>query len=476
MAHGWIVGAILRRTRERRQSILVETTPSNDRATSRYDGIARRLIRNLAHLAGGKSVSVALGMISLAITAKLLGPGLLGIVAMIESYGRLIDQLIRLETWQTVIRYGADAIENGDQARLSRLIKLGITTDIIGATLVAGVALAGAPLAARLLHWDDQTLLMAQVYSAALLFGVSSTPIGILRLFDRFAQAAWVEPIIAMIRLVALLVIWVFDGSVWAVVMLGIALIVVERLTMSWLAWRTLRQERIARVWRAPLRGARSLFPGIAGFVLSANGTVLIRKSTQEADVLIVGAIAGATGAGLYQLARKVALAAAKGGQMIQQVAFPELARLWAAGQRHRFIRLVGRIEWITLGLALLLPAAVAVMGPHLIPLIAGKGFEGSYVPLLVQSFAVVIFLGGSALRAALMAAGGQGRLLATSALAAVAFYATIFPAVHLLGVVGAAIAHIVFNAISLPLALATFRSVTYAPVVSPYPPAQARD
>ncbi|UVO51675.1 lipopolysaccharide biosynthesis protein [Sphingomonas sp. SUN019] len=433
-------------------------------------------MRNLAHLTGGKAVSVALGMATLAITAKMLGPGLLGIVAMIESYGRLIDQMIRLETWQTVIRYGARAIEDDDRSRLTRLIKLGVTTDIIGATIVAGVALVGAPVAARLLHWDAETLRMAQIYSAALLFGVSSTPIGILRLFDRFAQAAWVEPVIAAIRLAAIATIWLFGGSVWAVVLLGVALIILERLVMSCLAWRVLRQEGVTGVLRAPLRGAIALFPGIAGFVLAANGTVLIRKSTQEADVLIVGAIAGSVGAGLYQLARKVALAAAKGGQMIQQAAFPELARLWAAGQRDRFLHLVGRIEWITLGLALLLPCAVALMGPRLIPLIAGDGFEDAYVPLLVQSFAVVIFLGGSALRAALMAAGGQGRFLAASALAAIAFYATIFPAVHMLGVVGAAIAHIVFNAVSLPLALATFRSVTCAPPATPYPPAQAHD
>jgi O-antigen/teichoic acid export membrane protein len=454
-----------------------EPTPS-----SRHDGIARRLVRNLAHLTGGKAVSVMLGMATLALTAKMLGPALLGIVAMIESYGRLIDQLIRLETWQAVIRYGAGALEADDRAKLARLIKLGITIDLFGAVLVAATALVGAPFAARLLHWDAMTLTMAQIYSAALLFGVSSTPVGILRLFDRFAQAAWVEPAIAAVRFAAIAVIWLVDGSVWAVVLLGVALIIVERLMMSWLAWRALRQERVTGILRAPLRGTLAMFPGVAGFVLAANGTVLIRKSTQEADVLIVGAIAGATGAGLYQLARKVALAAAKGGQMIQQVAFPELARLWAAGQRDRFVHLIGRIELITLGLALLLPGVVALAGPRLIPLVAGDGFEDSYVPLLVQSFAVVIFLAGSALRAALMAAGGQGRLLATSALAAIAFYATIFPAVHMLGVVGAAIAHIVFNAISLPLTLLAFRSVTYAArarpdrPAPPYPPVQAPD
>ena len=73
-----------------------------------------------------------------------MGPEQLGLLALIEAYTRVVDRLIRLEPWQALIKYGADALE-GDRREIKRLRTTVIQIDLVTGGLAAGV-LAGIAL------------------------------------------------------------------------------------------------------------------------------------------------------------------------------------------------------------------------------------------------------------------------------------------------------------------------------------------
>jgi len=414
-------------------------------------GALARFARNVLHLVSGNAAALALGMVTLGLSAQMLGPALLGILATVEGYGRMVDQIVRLETWQALIRYGADALEKGDRQRFRALVKLSVIMDVFGASAAAGVALVAVPIAAHWLNWEPETSTMARIYCVAMVFGISSAPIGILRLFDRFAAIAWLEPAIAVVRLAGVAVIWVVGGSIWALLLLGIVLQCAQRLLLSWIAWRELKRQGYGDFAAARIASPSERFPGIWSFTLAANGTVLIRKSTQEIDLLAVAAIAGPAGAGIYHLVRKFTMAAMKAGAMMQQVIYPDLARLWARGDLARFAATIRQVEAFTVAFGLAFVAIVIVAGDKIIRVIGGSGFEDAIDPLIIQSLAALLFLSGSALRPGLASMGLQTKLMSSAIVSAIAFYAVLFTAVPRLGVAGAGLAHIAFNAIWLP-------------------------
>lgn len=436
------------------------------------DGTLVRFARNAFHLASGNASAVGLGMITLAFSAQMLGPALLGILATIEGYGRMVDQIVRLETWQALIRYGADALEKQDRNRFRSLVKLGVVMDLVGASLSATVAFLAIPIAAHWLGWDSATSMMARVYCIAVLFGISSTPIGVLRLFNRFAGMAWLEPAIAAVRLAGVAVIWAMDGSLWSFLLLGIVLQCSQRVILGWMAWRELKAQGFVGILGAPISNAGARFPGIWSFILAANGTLLIRKSTQEIDLLAVAAIAGPAGAGIYQLVRKFTLAATKAGAMMQQVVYPELARLWARRDLATFARTIRQVEVLTVGFGLMFVSVAALAGDQIIRIIGGSKFEDAEMPLIVQSFAALLFLSGSALRPGLASMGLQAKMMPAVIASAIAFYAVLFTAVPQLGVVGAGLAHIAFNAIWLPTSALLFTRSLRRAALNPQPSA----
>ena len=420
--------------------------------------ILLRMGRNALHLLAGNGMSVSLGIITLSIMAHYLGPAALGVLAMIEAYGTLWDQLLRLETWQSIVKYGATLLEQKEEERFVALIKLSTVIDLACVLLTGTVALLAIPLAARIMAWDQQTVDMAQVYTIAVFFAVSSTPMGVLRLFNRFAQFAWLDPAIAVVRLGGALLIVATQGSIWDFLMLTIGLQILQRVSLTCMAWRILKREGFGRFWQAPLWGVNARFPGYWGFTIAANASVLLRKATQQLDILVVGSFAGPAAAGIYQIVRKLTTAINTAGGMLQQVAFPDLARLWAGRQFELFYRIVRNVELATLAFGAAAFLAIVALGHMIIAVMAGPAFAEAYLPLLVQSLASMLFLAGSTLRPALMSMNCHLQMLRVMAAATVLFCIVLFVSVPTLGVVGAACAHSAFAATVFVAAAVLFR------------------
>ena len=99
-------------------------------------------------------VAAGFGLVALALTARALGPELLGVLALIEAYAALVDRLVRLEPWQALIKYGADALERNERDAFRSLLKLGALLDVGGAAASAGVAAAVVLIAGPWLGWS----------------------------------------------------------------------------------------------------------------------------------------------------------------------------------------------------------------------------------------------------------------------------------------------------------------------------------
>ncbi|HYZ48167.1 MAG TPA: lipopolysaccharide biosynthesis protein [Sphingomonas sp.] len=417
----------------------------------------RTVLANVAHLMSGSACAAAMGVLTLAILARSLGPASLGLLVMVDAYGRVIDQLIRLETWQCIVRYGAAAVEERDGERLRRLIKFGLMMDLTGATCAAGVAFVLVPVAARWLDWDATTMEWARIASLALLLRASSTPTGILQLFGRFPVIAWSDAIAAGTRLVGTAAVWLLDGPIVAYLMLMIFTPGVQRVVLSVLSWRELKRRGYGRFLSVPLSGVTKENEGVWSLIWSANGTVLVRKSTQELDALIVGSLLGPAALGDYHIARRLGQAIAKLGATLQQATFPELARAWTRRSLADFIRLIKQVELTTAAVGFVTLLIAALNAELIVRLVAGRDFSDAVTPLVIQMCAVFLFLCGSTLRPALMSMGLQLQMFAAVAASAIIFYIVMLVAVPRLGIAGASLAHLAFNATWLPVAAWAF-------------------
>jgi O-antigen/teichoic acid export membrane protein len=308
------------------------------------------------------------------------------------------------------------------------------------------VAAAAVLIAGPWLGWSDDTVLLAATYSLGLIFRVSATPIGVLRLFDRFAVFAGLDVAAAATRVVACALAFALGAGLWIFVLISMAGHISRHVTLVVTAWRELRRHGYADFLNAPLAGIGVRFPGIWSFVFSLKASVLIRRSTGELDTLLVGAFLDTGAVGLYHVAKRFGDATLKVGVPIQQAVFPDVARLWARREIRRLREAVNRIDLVTGGLAACVLLGVALDTDLVLDLTVGPEYAAAAPLVLLQLLATTTALFGTALRPVLLSMGLQTPLLKIVIVSALGFYATLAVSLPLLGVVGACLAHIVQN------------------------------
>jgi O-antigen/teichoic acid export membrane protein len=421
------------------------------------DELINRLVRNAGYLLSGNLVAAALGLVALALMARALGPEQLGLLALIEAYTRVVDRLIRLEPWQALIKYGADALEGDRRDDLRSLLKLGVLIDAGGAACSALVAITFVAVAGPWLGWSEQTVQMATVYSLSLLFQLAATPTAVLRLFDRFGVFAGLEVAAAAGRVALFAIAFLAGAGLWTFLLLAMALHLARHLTLGLIAWRELRRQGYSHLLSARVAGIGSRCPGIWSFIWSLKASVLIRRSTGDVDTLLIGAFLDAGAVGLYHVAKRFGDATLKVGVPIQQVLFPDVARLWARREIKRLRTTVIQIDLITGGLAAGVLAAIALNIDLVLGLTVGPDYADAGILVILQLLATTTALFGTALRPALLSMGLQVLLLKIVIVATFGFYATLVVLLPMLGVVGASIAHIVLNTLWLLAACLIF-------------------
>lgn len=429
--------------------------PGDDAETT--GGVMRRALRNAAWLLGGKGVGGLFSLVYLALLARTLGVATFGVFAMITAYAQAIASIVSFQSWQTVIRYGARHLADERPDRMGPV--LGFTTLLdFGAAAVAALgAGVGAFLIGPSLGWDETQQWIAAGFCLSLLAGQRGTPVGILRLFDRFDLAAYGELMVPLTRLIGAGAAWLWAQDLTGFLIAWAASDVVTTAVTWLLASRELRARSVPGP-QARLAGVRADNPELWRFSLTTNASAAIGLVWQQLPVLAVGWIAGAAAAGGYRMASQLGVALTKPVISLARAIYPEMAKLTATAGAAALRPVLRRTASLAGGLGLLSILIVGIAGDEMLRIIAGPDYVFAAPIMLVLTIASAINLAGFGLEPALVAAGRPGSALVARAIASLVYVAAMIILLHALGAIGGAWAALLANIFVVGLLQIAFR------------------
>lgn len=409
----------------------------------------RRLWKNAtALLAGNLSASVC-DIVTLVLTARLLGVESFGILVLIQTCVRITDALTNFQSWQAIIKFGADAMAMPDKSNFARLIKFGTFLDAASASLGALVSIGVFLIVARWQAWGTETTTLAMAYGLSIVFNIVGTPKAILRLYDKFRTLAVAQFGVALIKMIAIvfafLFTWDFASVVWVWILANIA----TPLVVAALAWRALhRRLGIAAVMRTPLRGVRQQFEGIIRFFITTNLTESVRLVAKEFDIVVVTYFGGTASAGIYRIAKQFASIPSRFTLPVRDAVYPEIAKLHAAGDIGRMKSYMFRIGLLSGGFGLAMLAGAFLLGRLVIDLTAGPEYADAYWPLIVYLASIIVYMFGITFQSVLLSVNKPVRILQVFLIGNAIYFVALMVLCSRYGVIGAASAHVVYHLI----------------------------
>lgn len=409
------------------------------------DDVFRRLFLNAGKLLSATTVSAVLGFVLTALTARTLGPENYGVLALILAYEQTVGKLVSFNAWQAIIKFGSERLQVNDRDGLRQLIKFGFCLDVGSAVVGTLLAMALAGPVINLLGWDQALRPSLILFSWLILFTLSGTPIGILRLFDRFDLLSYTSIFNVMVKLVGvgwcLLTNQGLYGFIWAYLITGIAGQLYQVLASLWV----LHKRDVGDFATQSLRGVCRTFPGIWSYVWTTNVNSTIRLLSREADELIIAGLTTPTALGLFKIAKQFSRVLPMLTDPLYQSIYPELAKLWAAGDKRHFLSLIKRTTLIVSSVALSGWLGFLVLGKWLIALTVGVSYINAYIIAVIYMFALVIALFTFSFSPAMLAIGLPTNSLKALAFASILYFGCLLLLVPMIGIVGASLSYVGF-------------------------------
>lgn len=405
----------------------------------------RSLLKNTSYLGVSKIVVAVAGLATLALAARGLGLEMFGTLILITSYVKAVDGIAKFQSWQLIVRYGGHGIAHGDPEHFKVATGFAFALDMVSGIggMILGVALL--PVIGALVGINSEYLWLAMLYCTLVPIMNSATPDGVLRVLDRFDLLSWADTVMPISRAVLAAAAFIGHASLPVYVGIWYATDLLGALYFWALGWRELRRHHLLEGMRPTLQPAQ--LPRAWRFAIDVNLAASVQAVWGPIGRLVVGALLGPTGAGLFRIASTLADSAQKPADLLGKAYYPEIMRMDLSSSKPW--KLMRRSTAIVAGLALLAVLILLIGGKPLMHVLFGKQYLGAYHPLVILMAIPFIGIFTFPLSPMLYALGRSDAPLKAKLLGSAVFFLTIAPLSWAWDVTGAAIALVLANLVN---------------------------
>lgn len=399
----------------------------------------RRIIKNSGTLLTGSFGSSMLGLISFAVIIRNLGAYQYGQFVVLQTYMQSFDQLFNFQCWQALITFGSEALENNDNKRFKELIKTGLLFDIFSALLGTIVAVLLASIVGIYLEWNQEQVLLARIFSFLILFNITGTPIGILRLLKKFKYISGHKIIVAVIKLISVTVAWMLNISAQYFTYLLIILLLVDQLIIIFISIYVLYKNDLLDFWKHNIGDWRAFVK----FALWTNIESTINLPKKKLNSIFIAKFLSYEAVSTFKLFSQFNLILTKITNSIYYAVFPELSNKIARGERKGAIKEGAKVGILLLAVGFPVFVVFSIVIKWALGPIFGHEFEKYYWMLIFYvgyNYVSVLF---TALDPLIISLGFVKNKVSINIISNVAFLAVIFYLQGKYGLMGFLIADI---------------------------------
>ncbi len=395
----------------------------------------KRLFSNIGWLLGGRGFNAVMSLVYLYLATHTLGLESFGHFALIVALGQAIAGFANFQTWQFIIRWGANGDKEGAEpdpekvrAATGFAMALDLLSVVIG-TLAAGIVIATAQL---WLPLPPDLFALTFGYCIVSLLSIRTTPTGLLRLRFKFATAAAAEAVQPLIRASGALLAVVFMPDVTGFILAWAA----SELAVAIALWIAAAREQRIDLTALSLRRIPARYADAWAFVLSTNMSGSLNIAGKQVMILLVGTFGGAALAGGFRVASQLGQALVALAQTVSKAIFPELVHA-----RDNAIVMARRMANIAVVAGVIAVLIALLGGRWALAAIAQDDFSAFYWAMVILSIAGAVELVGASLESLLVSAGRAGTAFAVRAVPTVLALVLLDAAIDWNGAKGAAFA-----------------------------------
>jgi len=401
------------------------------------------LKRNYTYLLTANIIASLIGIISLVITTHVLTVTNFGLLMLIQSYVMIVGQFVSFKTWQPIIKYGIDLLNESDLAGFTSLIQTSFKIDVVTAFIGFLLALGLAWPVFTVMDWDKGSFDILLIYCFTILLNFSGPGMGILRIFDRFDLIAMQQISFQSVRCICLVFCWIADLGFNAIIYSWVIPEILAYFFLMSLGFYELHRQNINLLIPVPIFSKQKEF---FSFLIANNFDSSIRAVSRNIDVLLIGFFAGQAQAGIYRLAIQLSSVITRFTDPIYHLLLPIFTEHISKGEKTKLKEKMKKITLLSTSIFFAGYIIILLVGHPFINFVFGPEYSSVYKIMCIYLIALGIAISGITIVPFMHAMGLPKACLKVQSKSTILYCIVLLPLTYSLETTGAAIAYIFYN------------------------------
>jgi O-antigen/teichoic acid export membrane protein len=339
--------------------------------------ISNNILKNALIVFSGQTAASLIGFINLALLYQSIGRFGNGIIVSVAAYTAVFDGIFNFQSYNAVIKFGSEALAVNNKTKYKKYLKQALVQDIITAIIafiVGSIVLTS--VAKNIMHWDNEVTGYARIYLITILFNITGSLNGMLRLNDEFKVGAIIGVRIAILRLVLLIIGKQLNMSLSFYIYIEILLSLTNCCMLFYSSFKSLKKHDCMDFLHTKIGFDKEF----TKFNLYNNIVSTIDMPTGQIVNLIISKFLGFSEVGIYNFFTKIGSLLTRVVDPVNQSLLPELSKMVANNQNKNGWRIVKKI-FITVNIFM----GIGIV----VNLITCKLWMGFFVPVTINNIIV---------------------------------------------------------------------------------------
>lgn len=294
---------------------------------SEHRSIFRRIFYNVSFLTMGRIVNALCSFVYISFAVRSLGLTKFGVLILIHSLAMMASTISRMQSWQSLIKFGSQPYANQDRDMFARVLYFCIRLDAFSAAVAILLGIAFVFFYSLTSGWTDHDRGLALCYMLITPFMYTGWANGVLRLTDRFRLVPINDSATALVRTAGTLAGYFCHFHLGYFLAVWAATIALDYTLFMTFAVRTLREKLQFSVRvRDIFRDWRWALPEMWAFTRSTSINQTLGSINSHAGTLIIGNLLGPAEAAVFRVCRQISDGIVTPAQLISRF----FTRNWA--------------------------------------------------------------------------------------------------------------------------------------------------
>lgn len=302
--------------------------------------MSNNVLKNTLILFSGQSFASVIGIFNTILLIKAVGVDGNGFITLIIAYSNLFNGILNFQSYNAVIKYGTEALEEKLIYKYKQVLKQAFIQDVLTAILAFIFGFLCVEVVSQFMGWSAEIIYYVKVYLITILMNVTGTFTGILRLHDNFLVIATINVKTSIFRLILTTIGLINKFDFGYYVIIEVVLMGTSSLLLLIESYKTLRKVKCEDFLKVKIKFDKEF----TKFNFYNNIVSTIDLPVGQLVTFIINKLVGVTEVGIYSILLKLSSLIYKITEPMGQALLPELSKMVAKGMVDKSKNIVKKI------------------------------------------------------------------------------------------------------------------------------------